>query len=256
MAIIICPNMHYYDNSEYTECPYCKIDGENVPREPEKSQPPFFVKAGDSDKTVGLQSWGGNLHGGVMPGEDDSDETVGFQSWGGNLHGGGMSGEDDSDETVGLESLDHRIQDIAEESAGPADYSAESPSAENRAEDDFSGIAGGLVVGWLVCTEGCCYGMSFNLYSGRNTIGRNLQNDICLKGDPLVSREKHAEIVYRPESRMFYAHAGASHGLLYVNDELILESTVLNDRDMLEIGQNKLVFVPFCTSSFSWDMHS
>ncbi len=280
MAIIICPNMHYYDNSEYAECPYCKNDEGSADMEPLRGQPPVFEKEGDSDRTVGLQfwgnkphagsmpeedesdktvgleSWGRSLHAGGMPEEDESDKTVGLESWGRSFHAGSMPEEDESDKTVGLESLNHRVQDIAEEIAGPAGYSAESPSEKNRAEAAFSKNAYGPVVGWLVCTEGCCYGMSFNIYSGRNTIGRNLQNDICLEGDPLVSREKHAEIVYSPESRIFYAYAGDSHGLLYVNDELILESTVLNDRDMLEIGQNKLVFVPFCTKSFAWNMSS
>lgn len=109
------------------------------------------------------------------------------------------------------------------------------------------------VVGWLVCIEGSEVGNSFNLKAGKNFIGRNAAvNDIIIKGDQSISREKHAIIVYDPKSGSFLAHPGTSSELFYINDKVILQATSINDRDIIVLGNTKLVFVPFCDDNFSW----
>lgn len=109
------------------------------------------------------------------------------------------------------------------------------------------------VVGWLVCIEGSDYGASFNLKAGKNFVGRGAAaNDIVLKGDQGVSREKHAIIVYDPKSKAFMAQPGLSSELFYVNDAVILQATILNAKDVISIGNTKLMFVPFCGPDFTW----
>lgn len=110
------------------------------------------------------------------------------------------------------------------------------------------------VVGWLVGVEGKAFGKSFNLKSGKNFIGRNFRgNDVVLENDNSVSREKHAIIVFDPKSGKFLAQPGMSSELFYVNDEVILQATLLKTRDVIQIGKTKLMFVPFCGPDFSWD---
>ena len=108
------------------------------------------------------------------------------------------------------------------------------------------------VVGWLVCTYGSNYGKSFPLYAGNNFIGRSQKMDIYLQRDQAVSRDIHAIVTYEPRMRQFYAHAGNSHSLLYVNGKVVLSGTELHDRDQVLIGDTTLVFVPFCDDRFTW----
>ena len=121
------------------------------------------------------------------------------------------------------------------------------------AADDRQHSTVSPIVGWLVCVEGPNFGEAFNLYYGKNFIGRDGNMDICLKDDRSVSRDKHAVIVYEPRQRQFYAQPGESHSLFYCNNDVVLSSKQLNDRDVITIGSTNLIFVPFCDASFGWD---
>ena len=109
------------------------------------------------------------------------------------------------------------------------------------------------VVGFLVCVRGKYYGESFELKTGRNFIGRAANMDVVLSMDPKVSRERHAIIVYEPRARVFVAQAGDSHGMLYVNDQVVLTNEPLKAYDKLSVGDTELMFVPFCGPQFSWE---
>lgn len=110
------------------------------------------------------------------------------------------------------------------------------------------------VVGWLVCIKGESFGSSFTLKAGKNFIGRSsAANDVALKGDKSISREKHAIVIYDPKSRIFLAQPGTSSELFYVNDKVILQATEIRERDIITIGNTNLVFIPFCGAEFSWD---
>lgn len=106
-------------------------------------------------------------------------------------------------------------------------------------------------VGWLVCVEGKQVGQDFKLKSGNNSIGRDKSMDICLKGDE-VSRIKHSIITYDPKNNIFLALPGESHGLSYVNDNIVVSATVLKRGDRIEIGGNILLFIPLCDEDFQW----
>lgn len=108
------------------------------------------------------------------------------------------------------------------------------------------------VVGWLVCVEGNNYGRDFRLHAGRNFVGRSRSMDICLEGDSSVSRFSHAVIVYDPKSGTYLAQPGESRELFYVNNEVVLESIPLHAYDLLEVGNSRLLFVPFCGEQFAW----
>jgi len=111
------------------------------------------------------------------------------------------------------------------------------------------------VVGWLVCVGGCHFGECFNIYAGKNSIGRSEENRIVISNDNSISRIKHALIVYEPKKRNFYLQPGDSSGLTYLNDDYITDSHKLATQDMIELGDSKFMFVPLCGETFSWEEH-
>lgn len=125
------------------------------------------------------------------------------------------------------------------------DTSKESQPTSNRPVDP--------VVGWLVCIHGEHFGESFNIGAGMNSIGRNETNRIVLNRDQSISREKHALITYEPKHRKFYVKPGDSSGLTYLNNEYITETKPIAERDIIELGNSKFIFVPLCCDSFTWE---
>lgn len=109
------------------------------------------------------------------------------------------------------------------------------------------------VVGWLVCHEGPNQGRDYRIRSGYNTIGRDTGNQICIAGDDTIAREEHARIFFDIKKTCFHLIAGKGRSGAYVNDEVVLQSVVLQPYDILEIGTTRLIFVPFCGERFRWD---
>ncbi len=109
------------------------------------------------------------------------------------------------------------------------------------------------VVGWLVSIEGSTFGMDFKLKTGRNFIGRAPDMDVSLEGDPSISREKHAIILYEPRGNVFLVQPGDAKELFYLNDKVVLGATEINAYDVLSLGNTKLLFIPCCSDKFNWD---
>lgn len=109
------------------------------------------------------------------------------------------------------------------------------------------------VVGWLICVKGVHFGESFSITSGRNSIGRSASNSVCLSKDNTVSREKHAWIVFEPRKKRFLVQPGESSGLTYVGGDDVLQPVELHERDIIELGDTKLMLIPLCGDEFSWE---
>lgn len=106
------------------------------------------------------------------------------------------------------------------------------------------------VVGWLVCVEGGERGRDYKINAGRNFAGRSHSMDIVLSDDPMISREKHFSIAYDPHSISYVVIP--DRGDTYVNGKRITEPLSLTDGDVIEVGETKLVFIPFCTKERTW----
>ncbi|MDR1464450.1 MAG: zinc ribbon domain-containing protein [Oscillospiraceae bacterium] len=111
------------------------------------------------------------------------------------------------------------------------------------------------VVGWLVCTQGSYFGEGFPLKAGRNSIGRQMDNDVPLAQETTVSRRAHAILTFDPKQQAFFIQPGEGSGLTYRNDELVSGFTPLRPYDTLQLGSAAFVFAPFCGEHFRWEDH-
>lgn len=109
------------------------------------------------------------------------------------------------------------------------------------------------VVGWLVCVRGACAGKSYPLKEGKNFIGRGDDMDVVIQGDRAIARVRHACIIFEPRAGVFYANPGESHELFYLNNNVVLNSELLNSHDLITLGETDLLFIPLCGPDFSWD---
>jgi hypothetical protein len=108
------------------------------------------------------------------------------------------------------------------------------------------------VVGWLVAVEGPSMGRDFRIRWGNNTIGRSASQAICVSEDEKIHGEEHAFLVYDPKSNRFILRAGAKRGLVYLNDNLLVEPVPLEPYSVIQLGASKFVFVPLCGENFQW----
>ena len=109
------------------------------------------------------------------------------------------------------------------------------------------------VVGWLVCVKGKHFGEAFELYAGRNSIGRDSSNKVVIAGDNTVSASKHLWVTYEPKKREFYVQPGESSGLSYLNGDNIMTPQAINMYDKLEMGSGLYLLIPLCCDSFTWE---
>ncbi len=108
------------------------------------------------------------------------------------------------------------------------------------------------VVGWLVCIEGVDKGRDYRIWAKNNTIGRSEKMDICIKGDTTISRENHARLAYDEKHNQFHLIPAESTNNIYLNDEPIYIPTKLGSYDVIEFGESRFLFVPFCNERFTW----
>jgi len=109
------------------------------------------------------------------------------------------------------------------------------------------------VVGWLICIEGPDRGRDYRLHSERNFMGRSEKMDICIRGDDSISRENHAVVSFNPRNNSFKLQPGDGRGLIYLNGDDIDVPMALKPYDLIELGQTKLIFIPFCGEKFQWE---
>ncbi len=223
-----CPNGHFYDSERYSTCPHCANAG--MDQNPTVSMPRFeFGGAGDIiDETVPI----GN--GGAL--------DVDFPTVSSPASAGGYPADDGDDdiETVGYFEVPETV---------PAPQNiviGETVPVSKRTHYD-------PVVGWLICASGKLKGCDFRLKSGKNFIGRDGTNDVCLDGEMKVSRKRHAAVIYDPKQNCFLAQPGESRELFYLNGELVVSACGMKRGDRLEVGDVTLVFIPLCDEDFRWD---
>lgn len=109
------------------------------------------------------------------------------------------------------------------------------------------------VCGWIVCIEGARQGKDYKIHEGKNFVGRADDMDIQILGDNKIARRNHAIIVYDPKKHETVLLPGDSNGIVYHNDNAVYVPVTLNVYDIIEIGDSRFLFIPFCGEHFRWE---
>jgi len=77
--------------------------------------------------------------------------------------------------------------------------------------------------------------------------------DIQVLGDNKISRRNHGIIVFDSKKKETVLLPGDSNGIVYLNDTAVYTPMVLSPYDVIEMGDSKFVFIPFCGENFMWE---
>ena len=108
------------------------------------------------------------------------------------------------------------------------------------------------VVGWLVCIDGPMRGNDYRIHAGYNSIGREI-GDIHIRGDQTISRQNHARIAFEPKSNRFFFSPADGRNIVYVNDQMVMNTEELRSYDVITIGETKLLLIALCGERFCWN---
>ena len=109
------------------------------------------------------------------------------------------------------------------------------------------------VCGWIVCISGPRRGKDYKIRGGKNFVGRADDMDIQILGDNKISRRNHTILVFDAKKRETVLLPGDSNGLVYLNDDAVYTPAVLSAYDVIELGESKFLFIPFCGEHYMWE---
>ncbi len=232
-----CVKGHIYDGKMYQFCPYCNNDGSSG----------AIPIGGDFPSTIGTPQEMPSVNGGnndfpptrpVNDGNNNFPPTIPVN--GDNNISDGVAKKNISDKmskTIAITPID---EDNG--SSGATDN-----AAVTRSEEFINPVCG-----WLVAVNGEKTGLSFPIHSERNYIGRGDSFDVNLYFDGSVSSNGDAVISFDSRGKKFHITVGAGKNNVYVNDEILLAPTVMNDYDRIQIGKTTFVFRSFCGEQFMY----
>lgn len=128
---------------------------------------------------------------------------------------------------------------------------------EGRMEESIEpGDKAGVVMyptGWLVIVSGPGRGAAFPVMRGVSQIGRGADQTISLDfGDMAISRQNHAAIAYDPATHQFHLGHGGKSNLVRLNGKPLLTTSVVADKDVIQIGETTMMLKVLCTPDFNW----
>jgi hypothetical protein len=222
MGMIRCKaDEHYFDDSKYQACPYCRdaITSRGTARgqdEPTQRSP---ARSADENtrRAAGERS------------PDEATRRMPSSKW------------------------------ATENSHRPSQRKQEPSTVLISGRKDSTPAAEALTVaaptvGWLVIVDGPGKGADLAIRAGQNRIGRSRKMDLVLDyGDSAISSENHALLVFDYQNNSFFIRHGEGKNLTYLNDQPVLETRPLSGFDRIKLGSTQLLFVPFCGERFSWD---
>ncbi|APF19795.1 Forkhead-associated protein [Caldithrix abyssi DSM 13497] len=189
MAFTKCRMGHVYDDSKFSECPFCKSAEEEE----------NMVNL-DSEETAALESTVPDYD--TLP-QDDPPIQKRIMS----------------DETIPDQTVPDKILEKDEESALIAQKRA---TVKKRIE------------GFLVTYSHNPYGDHYPLYLGKNSIGRNTNNDIVIN-DMAMSGD-HAIILFRG-NKTFIEDKLSVNGTFINDGEESIDRATLKDNDIIKMGK-------------------
>ncbi len=266
MAVTECAKGHLYNTDQYAACPYCNNIGKRIDFIANEAEAPGQGRNGTgqsgANRTVAPESFrNGTDRSGINKtvapesfrnGTDRSgiNKTVAPESF---RNGTGQSG---INKTVAPESYRNgREHQGVNKTTAPRAYGDKTErTGANKTVGIFEKIMNiEPVAGWIVCIEGPDKGRDFQIKARNNSIGRSENMDICISGDPTISRENHARLSYDLKNNDFYIIPLEPTNNIYLNNQPVYVPTKLSAYDLLELGESKFLFVPFCNDKFKWN---
>ncbi len=125
----------------------------------------------------------------------------------------------------------------------PAPPPARPPARQSVRDDEPSTVIGkkerrNPANAWLI--DNANESRRYNLYEGKNIIGRGKEHDISLS-DPAVSRDRHAMIIMQRNDYIL-RDLGSSYGT-FLNDQRIDGEIQVRHGDVIRVGDTELSFV-------------
>lgn len=210
-----CANGHYYGDNE-AACPYCSGDkslGVTIPLDGAATTAPA---ANNNAPAVGV-----TIPLGATP-------TV------------GVDASANVGTTVPLRD-DNNVTLPPQPNANHTQYIDDAKNSETKP-----------VRGWLVVIEGKKLGLDFRICNGKNTVGRNPGNDICINFDQTISGDEACTITYDDKDNSFYIVDGNNRNVIRINGRGLRHDADLVDNDVVEIGETKLIFRALCNAQFKY----
>ena len=100
------------------------------------------------------------------------------------------------------------------------------------------------VCAWLVCIEGARRGKSYVISFGENFIGNDRDNEIQILGDEKI-KKKHTLIYFDENENRGMLLPARADGIVYIKYKPQYDKYVLEDKNILEIGNSKFLYKEF-----------
>ena len=102
------------------------------------------------------------------------------------------------------------------------------------------------VCAWLVCIEGARMGKSYVISYGENFVGTDRDNEIQVLGDEKMLG-KFTLIIFDKGTKEANLIPARADGIVYMDNKPIYDKYVIKNKDILEIGGSKFMYVDFLT---------
>ena len=102
------------------------------------------------------------------------------------------------------------------------------------------------VCAWLVCIEGARKGKSYVISYGENFVGTDRDNEIQVLGDEKMIG-KFTLIIFDKGTKEANLIPARADGIVYMDNKPIYDKYVIKNKDILEIGGSKFMYVDFLT---------
>ena len=102
------------------------------------------------------------------------------------------------------------------------------------------------VCAWLVCIEGARKGKSYVISFGENFVGTDRDNEIQILGDEKMLG-KFTLIIFDKETKEANLIPARADGIVYMDNKPVYDKYVIKNKDVLEIGGSKFMYVDFLT---------
>lgn len=222
----ICPNGHVYDPSIYGDkCPMCPQGADSAPA--------MGTQIGAMPNSGPATQFGGG-----QPMAFDGHTHIANPVGGGfaqpmQPNFGGMMGNDAS----GATKVRPKDAEPVQPNGGGGHTVIRRPGASGAAQ----AATDRKLVGFLVTYNRNPMGKAYNIYEGRNYIGRDKSCDICISDDSQMSG-RHMSILYRNVDNKFKFRDEQSSNGTFINKEL-KDDGELENYDIIRVGSTLFIFI-------------